>query len=612
MRSKHAGMVPGSRLRPIAGAVAGLFAVSAPGVALADNWTVNSCSDANTGNAATKTGTLRYALLHAVSPALIDMSGLTGANACANSRISLSTGNGGELETALTTLTIDGPGKTALLIDADPLPSAGGARVLKHTGTGKLTIKNVALGGGKVYEKTLPSTGGCLYSNGSVELDSVIVQDCIAENTGTTFDAAGGGIFAYSSLTMNDSTVQQCHATATSTRNARGGGVSSSGDVTANDSYFYSNSATAQSGTARGGAILTLGKTQLSGVEMLDNGAYSGTGKASGGAVYSTGDFSAGTATIKNSVAQSSNGQASGGGIYAHGAATLTLSSISGNSAFSAYDYGTSGGGIQVRGDLLMSYTTLSGNSATGLGSGGGLHLSGQSNSIFNSTISGNKSDHTFAGIGVVTNGAASSTFRLVNSTISRNQGKDIGGGLYADTTSVKLYNSTIAFNTSTGFGSGPGVLLKPPPGSMAVVLQSTLMANNTYGVFEDDLDVANANPLSINGGNLATPANNLIRSTSLSVNSLPSDTKIAVCPHLGPLRANGGFTQTHALMSGSLAIDAGNNALNQTTDQRGSAFGPYPRISGATGVPNPKPDIGAYEVEQNEIVFNADFEDCP
>jgi hypothetical protein len=40
----------------------------------------------------------------------------------------------------------------------------------------------------------------------------------------------------------------------------------------------------------------------------------------------------------------------------------------------------------------------------------------------------------------------------------------------------------------------------------------------------------------------------------------------------LGPLQANGGPTETHDLLPGSPAIDAGNNASCPATDQRGEA----------------------------------------
>ena len=60
--------------------------------------------------------------------------------------------------------------------------------------------------------------------------------------------------------------------------------------------------------------------------------------------------------------------------------------------------------------------------------------------------------------------------------------------------------------------------------------------------------------------------------------------------PLLGPLQDNGGPTETHALLPGSPAIDAGDDSivgepLLLTTDQRGQ-----PRLQGA------HVDIGAYE----------------
>src|SRR5207237_9453115 len=55
--------------------------------------------------------------------------------------------------------------------------------------------------------------------------------------------------------------------------------------------------------------------------------------------------------------------------------------------------------------------------------------------------------------------------------------------------------------------------------------------------------------------------------------------------PRLGPLADNGGRTLTHALLSGSPAIDAGDNAGAPAADQRGVS---RPRAMAC--------DIGAYE----------------
>ena len=55
--------------------------------------------------------------------------------------------------------------------------------------------------------------------------------------------------------------------------------------------------------------------------------------------------------------------------------------------------------------------------------------------------------------------------------------------------------------------------------------------------------------------------------------------------PMMGPLQANGGPTETHALLSSSPALDTGNVGLS--TDQRGAI---RPQGSGS--------DIGAFERE--------------
>ena len=68
--------------------------------------------------------------------------------------------------------------------------------------------------------------------------------------------------------------------------------------------------------------------------------------------------------------------------------------------------------------------------------------------------------------------------------------------------------------------------------------------------------------------------------------NSSPVATdKIGVQPLLGPLADNGGPTQTHALLAGSPAIDAGDDTAAPATDQRGVA-----RPQGA------RSDIGSVE----------------
>ena len=68
----------------------------------------------------------------------------------------------------------------------------------------------------------------------------------------------------------------------------------------------------------------------------------------------------------------------------------------------------------------------------------------------------------------------------------------------------------------------------------------------------------------------------------------------------LGPLQNNGGPTLTHALLSGSTAIEGGNSS-GSNTDQRGFARPvDIPAITNATG--GDGSDIGAYEVQADQL----------
>ena len=79
-----------------------------------------------------------------------------------------------------------------------------------------------------------------------------------------------------------------------------------------------------------------------------------------------------------------------------------------------------------------------------------------------------------------------------------------------------------------------------------------------------------------------------------------PGVATTGVCPLLGPLRDNGGPTKTHALLSKSPGIDEG-DAGAALYDQRG-----FWRVSGLSA------DIGAYEIDQADVVFNSGFDGCP
>jgi len=94
----------------------------------------------------------------------------------------------------------------------------------------------------------------------------------------------------------------------------------------------------------------------------------------------------------------------------------------------------------------------------------------------------------------------------------------------------------------------------------------------------------------------------NLIRTAVVGSPLPPPHALSSACPLLGPLRNNGGPTWTHALLSHSPGIDQGSNPMIFGGDQRGPT---YTRVSGSAA------DIGAYEVNQADVIFNSGFDGC-
>jgi hypothetical protein len=361
---------------------------------------------------------------------------------------------------------------------------------------------------------------------------------------------------------------------------------------------------------AKGGCLYSKGSVDFIGVAVASCHAHSGSDLARGGGVYALGDVELQDSVVSGSDAAGSTG-AFGGGVYTKGQLTLRYSILDGNTA----DSGTSarGGGAFVGGYLSTLYATVSGNHANGTTAsarGGGLVVRGTV-SIEKSTISGNVSQGDAGGV-LATNETtyASNTVGITASTISGNSAAGIVGGLYTDAGKSFISGSTIVFNTAT-IGEttdhfAPGVAVAARSSGTTVELQSTILSNNTYAATENDLSVA-FNTISVAG------QENLVRS-ALGVSFFNQN--ITACPRLGPLRDNGGPTLTHALLSGSPAIDAGNLVDQDVYDQRGGASSngtfDYFRVSGAIGDLNPQPDIGAYEMQQDDIVFDTGFDGCP
>jgi hypothetical protein len=353
------------------------------------------------------------------------------------------------------------------------------------------------------------------------------------------------------------------------------------------------------------------GTLTLNEIVVVD-GYYQSTTGAYGGCIYSKGNVALDTAGAVGCRAVSNGGNARGGGIFTKGKLTISHGYIANNEAIAFNHSGVDarGGGAFVEGDFQANYSAVYENavgiSGTTGGRGGGLHLGGNV-AINSSLISQNYAGDMAGGVTITSSSPSALIANISNSTISGNSSEYIAG-LYVNSGNVTIADSTIAFNTAVKGKIGSesysaGVVADSKVAAMMVTLRSSLIANNTYGGAPgnpSDFSVAHTSShnIAFNGA----PANNLIFSTSAPV---PSDTIQSVCPFLGPLRDNGGLTHTHALMSGSPALARGNSSGGFSFDQRGAGF---PRISNGETAP----DIGAYEMQRDDVIFATSFEACP
>ena len=223
---------------------------------------------------------------------------------------------------------------------------------------------------------------------------------------------------------------------------------------------------------------------------------------------------------------------------------------------------------VNSPGDLTLQGVTLSGGSS---GSGGALYNYFGAVTIENSTISGNTAN--FNGGGVI-NTAGNLT--ITNSTISGNIANAAGGVLN------KYY-------CYFGFGCSDGTL----------TLNRSLIAGNQAA---SALEMQNNSIVTANNFNLFGANRNAgVTGFSPGATDIVPVRGVTVADILGPLENNGGPTQTHALVAGSPAINAGNlggcvdsaGAL-LTTDQRG-----FPRPFNGTIC-----DIGSYELQADPLTI--------
>ena len=510
--------------------------------------------------------------------------------------------------------------------------AAGGTNMITFTGTAvgaTITLLGNDTNNPFAFGPTALVIGNVL---GTPKADDLTIQG--DSTSGVTISGNDArrifGIFAGSTLTLNDVTLTDGKAVGGNGGAGGGGGGAGLGGAIFNDgtlklvqSTVTGNSALGGSGGGSGSSFNTLGG---GGGAAGYNGGDAGSGGFSyggggGGGVGGIGRYAydngggvggnneLGTPTNSYGASGTSGGGGGGGGRSGAGFGSLNggtgtqLSSGGfgggggGGGAAPGVGLGNGGaGGFGGGGGGILSSFGYSGG-AGGFGGGGGGGGLGGPGGFAGGKGFGDRFDSLGGGGaglgGAIFNNAGTAT--ITNSTITGNiamggaagssstyttAGQGLGGGVFNLNGTLNILNSTLSGNTaaqgggaiynlgSTKSGSGYST------GTATVTMSNSILANSTGGV----TDFAGSGTQAFGAGN----ATNLVSNNNGFVGT---GTITSMNPLLSALGSYGGPTKTLALLPGSPAINAGTNALAPMMDQRGVS---RPQLTTV--------DIGAFE----------------
>jgi hypothetical protein len=323
-----------------------------------------------------------------------------------------------------------------------------------------------------------------------------------------------------------------------------------------------------QNVTISGGNALTV-LFVPTGVRLNLNKLTIANGSAdSGGGIYSQGML-----TVINSTFSGNSAQNDGGGIE-NDEGTLTVRHCKFASNTSAY-----GGGISnLGGTVTVNNSTFSGNSAQN--DGGGIENTFGTLTVTNTTFSGNTATGEAGGIG-----NDEGTLTVTNTTFSGNTATDVqpalpdvggvgvGGGIENYFGTLTMTNSTLSGNLSPTSG---GIINRSVSIPSTSTMINTIVVNNpNYNCdFYVGDPISGGSPLFGSSGFSLISGGNLTGRSCVGTGVAPPD------PLLGPLKNNGGATQTMALGASSPAIGNAIAANCPISDQRG-----FPRHTKGAGV---------------------------
>lgn len=464
--------------------------------------------------------------------------------------------------------------------------------------TQTLQISNVTLRDNVNTDSIVSDAGGAIGVAGNVLLrlfDSRFYNNS-AQFGGAVFasDRAPGGVdAAFSPRVEVMNTVFGAEGDGNSATASGGAFFSRNWDAADAHGYqdFINATFIGNSAATQGGAIHVIRAGTMNIVDSLFGGtvlAEANTAMAgSGGALNIEGFFGApGKAiNITNTRIMGNTASEHGGAIVLHGSAgvpqlpvTILNSTLKGNSA------GKAGGAVSLRNTLFLLAVDSSTLNANAARNGGGLACSG-----------------------AVGGPDPSPEMKLVNSTISGNMSQGKGGGIISSPDChIVLNNVTVTANKAdsndSGGGDGGGIssgIAVPPD---VITVSNSIVAGNSVGSTGSDPDCSGSfvsGDYNLIGNDVGCTgfggpgSNDQVGTVSMG--------NPAINPLLTVLENNGGPTDTHALIPGSPAIDAGNSVdgcrdadgVVLLTDQRGNdrtQDGDSNNVSIC--------DIGAYEVD--------------
>jgi predicted outer membrane repeat protein len=430
----------------------------------------------------------------------------------------------------------------------------------------------------KVYGRDLTIQGSTFSNNSDIGVWSIyqplsVISSTFSGNTNAGISITGNG--ANTNYYLTDTNI---------TNNGRGMLIVAEGNIFVkgsnfngntvngglNSDYFkvfvensnFSNNAT----SFGGGAIFTnLGDLVVTNTVFLNNSA------PYGGAIYVQG-YGA-KLKLVNDYFEGNVASDKGGAIFSQGQAQLNSDNTWLGTTFFNNRAGDGGAFFSgYNGKLLIENTTFISNSAT-TGNAGAVTSYRGNITIRQSTFNQNKA---LNGWGGAVNLAGNDTFGsplVENSTFFENAAK-YGGAIGSDGFDMYMTvtNSTLYSNSALIAGAAIGLT---PTNQISVV--NSIIANSPTG--------GNCSGTIFNlGNNIDSAATCGFGSTNNSLSNTD--------PKLDSLKANGGATKTLALLTGSPAIEKGNNAKCPSIDQRG-----YTRVSVVGGANvGANCDVGAFE----------------